>query len=153
MQFITGQWTLDSNPSTFTVIPRASGKHKEPEPFTFWYCAYNFFPWKGTVGKKVLELRSIAELRAFHGILYTYIIADPGQQVQVWPTPCVADPDPRVFGPSESGPGSKSQRYGSGSGSFYHEAKIVRKPLISTVLWLLFDFFIFEKWCIRILKK
>jgi hypothetical protein len=32
-------------------------------------------------------------------------------------------PDPRVFRP----PGS-----GSGSGSFYHQAKIVRKTLIST---------------------
>jgi hypothetical protein len=37
----------------------------------------------------------------------------------------VADPDPRVFGPP--GSGSISQRYGSGSGSFYHYAKIVRK--------------------------
>jgi hypothetical protein len=27
-----------------------------------------------------------------------------------------------------------------GSGSFCHEAKIVRKALIPTVLWLLFDF-------------
>ncbi len=47
----------------------------------------------------------------------------------------VADPDPpdpRVFGP----PGSTSQRYGSGSGSFYHHAKIVqvRKTLIPTIL-------------------
>ncbi len=46
-------------------------------------------------------------------------------------TSSVADPDPHVFGP----PGS-----GSGSGSFYHEARIVRKTLISAVLWLLFDF-------------
>jgi hypothetical protein len=38
----------------------------------------------------------------------------------------VADPDPYVFGP----PGSVSQRYGSGSGSFYHQAK----TLISTLL-------------------
>ncbi len=36
--------------------------------------------------------------------------------------------------------GSSSQRYGSGSGSFYHQAKILRKTLIPTVLWLLFDF-------------
>jgi hypothetical protein len=40
----------------------------------------------------------------------------------------VADPD--VFGPP--GSGSISQRYGSGS--FYHQAKIVRKTLIPTVL-------------------
>ncbi len=53
----------------------------------------------------------------------------------------VADPDPPdpyVFGP----PGSRSisQRYGSGfgfgSGSFYHHAKIVRKTLIPTIMWL-----------------
>jgi hypothetical protein len=35
-------------------------------------------------------------------------------------------------------PGSVSQRYGSGS--FYHQAKTVRKTLIPTVLGLLFDF-------------
>jgi hypothetical protein len=46
----------------------------------------------------------------------------------------VADPDPHVFGRPESGSGSTSQRYGSGSGSFYHRAKIVRKPLIPTIL-------------------
>ncbi len=41
-----------------------------------------------------------------------------------------------VFGP----PGSVSQRYGSGSGSFHHQAKIVRKNLdfycFVTSLWL-----------------
>jgi hypothetical protein len=47
-------------------------------------------------------------------------------------------PDPHVFGP----PGSGSSSYGSGtasgsgseSGSFYHQAKIVRKTLIPIVL-------------------
>ncbi len=38
------------------------------------------------------------------------------------------DPDPLVT------------RCGSGSGSFCHKAKIVRETLISTILWLLFDF-------------
>ncbi len=47
------------------------------------------------------------------------------------------DPDPHVFGPCGSGSGSTSQRYGSGS--FYYKAKIVKKTLISTVLWRLFD--------------
>jgi hypothetical protein len=37
--------------------------------------------------------------------------------------------NPYVFGPS-----------GSGSGSFYHQAKVVRKTCIPTVLLLLFDF-------------
>jgi hypothetical protein len=40
------------------------------------------------------------------------------------------DPDPYVFGPP--GSGSVSQRHGSGS--LYHQAKIVRKTLIPTVL-------------------
>jgi hypothetical protein len=59
----------------------------------------------------------------------------------------VADPDPNpdpsypyVFGPLGSGSGSISQRYWSRSGSFYHQAKIVRKILIPTVVRLLFNF-------------
>jgi hypothetical protein len=40
------------------------------------------------------------------------------------------------------GSGSISTRYGSGS--FYHQAKIVRKTLIPTVLWLLYDFLSFK---------
>ncbi len=50
------------------------------------------------------------------------------------PSLSVADPDPYVFGPPVSG--SLSQR----CGSFYHNAKIIRKILIPTVLWLLFHF-------------
>jgi hypothetical protein len=44
-------------------------------------------------------------------------------------------PDPYVLGPP--GSGFVSQRYGSGS--FHHQAKIVRKSFISTVLWLRYD--------------
>jgi hypothetical protein len=47
----------------------------------------------------------------------------------------VADPDPSdpyVLGPP--GSGSASQRYGSGSGSFYHQAKILGKTLVPTVV-------------------
>jgi hypothetical protein len=43
--------------------------------------------------------------------------------------------DPYVFCP----PGSVSHKYGSGSGSFHHQAKIVRKTLISTGLGLSYD--------------
>ncbi len=43
------------------------------------------------------------------------------------PLPSVADPDPHVFVSS----GSLSTRYGSGS--FYHQAKIIRKTLIPNV--------------------
>jgi hypothetical protein len=50
------------------------------------------------------------------------------------------------FWASWSGSGSISQRYGSGSGfgSFYHQAKIVRKTSIPTVLWILHDFLSLE---------
>jgi hypothetical protein len=54
---------------------------------------------------------------------------------------CDADPDPSdpyVFGPPGSVSGSISQSHGSGS--FYLQAKIVRKTLILPVLLLLFDF-------------
>jgi hypothetical protein len=51
----------------------------------------------------------------------------------------VADPDLFVFGPS----GSVSMRYGSGS--FYHQAKIVRKLSIPSVLRLLYDFLSYLK--------
>ncbi len=42
------------------------------------------------------------------------------------------DPDPWVF--KHPGSGSVSQRYGSGFGSFNHQAKIVRETLIPTAL-------------------
>ncbi len=57
----------------------------------------------------------------------------------------VADPDPpdpHVFGPP--GSGSTSQRYGSGSGSFYHHAQIVRKILIPTIFWLFLTFYLWK---------
>ncbi len=43
-----------------------------------------------------------------------------------------------VFVPPGSGSGSISTRHGteSGSGSFYNQAKLARKPLIPTSLWL-----------------
>ncbi len=47
------------------------------------------------------------------------------------PDPNPDPPDPHVF----VSPGSVS-----GSGSFYHQAKKVRKTLISFILWLLLDF-------------
>ncbi len=54
----------------------------------------------------------------------------------------VSDPDPNtdpdVFGPPGSGSGSISLRHGSGS--FFPQAKIVRKTSIPTVLLLFFDF-------------
>ena len=51
-----------------TKFHRARWKQKQP--FTFWYCVDNFYPWKDIVGKKVSKLRSIAELGAFYGNKY-----------------------------------------------------------------------------------
>jgi hypothetical protein len=48
-------------------------------------------------------------------------------------------PDPPVFGPPGSG-SIRQARYGSGSGSFYLQAKIVRNTLTSSVFWLLLEF-------------
>jgi hypothetical protein len=57
----------------------------------------------------------------------------------------VADPNPDpsnpyVFGPPGFGSVFISQRHGSRSGSFYHQATKVRKTLIPIVLLLLVDF-------------
>jgi hypothetical protein len=48
---------------------------------------------------------------------------------------------PYVFGPP--GSGSISQIYGSGS--FYHQTKIVRKRFIPTVLYVLYSFYLGKK--------
>ncbi len=64
---------------------------------------------------------------------------------QWYPLPSVADPDPHpdpyVFGPHGYESWSVSHKHGfgskSGSGSFYHHVKIVRKTVICTFLWLL----------------
>ncbi len=39
------------------------------------------------------------------------------------------------------------RNYLSWSGSIHQQAKKVRKTSISTILWLIFDFFFFEEWC------
>ncbi len=62
------------------------------------------------------------------GILPSYALMMSLPTSVVDPDP----PDPHVFG--LPGSGSTSQRYGSGSGSFYQHAKIVRKTLIPTIL-------------------
>ncbi len=79
--------------------------------------------------------------------VYCTGVADPD------PNPDPDPPDPSVFGPPGSGSESISQRYGSGSGSFNHAAKIVRKALISTVLGFLFDFLPLENDVIVPLKS
>ncbi len=83
---------------------------------------------------------------------FTIIVPHPrarSTDSRVWPIylapPLVPLAFWNPFGPPGSGSGSVSKRYGSGSGSFHHQAKIVRKTFISTVLWLWL--FIFEEWC------
>ncbi len=34
-----------------TIFHHVRGKHKQP--FNFWYCVNNFYPWKYIIGKKV----------------------------------------------------------------------------------------------------
>jgi hypothetical protein len=48
----------------------------------------------------------------------------------------------RMFLPPGSGSGNVIQSYGYGSGSFDHQAKIVRKTMIPTALRLLFNYFL-----------
>jgi hypothetical protein len=68
----------------------------------------------------------------------SWAILAPPESSPATPFTSVADPDPFVFGPPGSSSRSISQMYGSGS--LYHQPKIVRKPLIPTFLLLLFDF-------------
>jgi hypothetical protein len=79
---------------------------------------------------------------------------DPVVRGRIPPPTSVADPHPYVLRPPGSGSGFRSSRtrYGSGSGSFYNQAKIIKK----TSILLFCDFFmtfIFEKWCKCSFKK
>jgi hypothetical protein len=56
----------------------------------------------------------------------------------------VSVPDPDTHGFGTSGSGSTNKRYGAGSGSFYHHAKIVIKTLIPTILWLFLTFYLWK---------
>ncbi len=91
-----------------------------------------------------LEVHLLAQPQHLRGYLPSLAVLLSTRHWKVGPSKVsmvktsVPDPDPQVYGPP--GSGSISQRYGSGSGSFYHQAKIVWKTLIPTVLWLLLDF-------------
>ncbi len=68
------------------------------------------------------------------------------------PDPNPDPTDPYVFWPPGSGSGSTSQRYGPGS--FYHDAKIVRKTLIPTLVDVTsFGLFIFREHSWKQCKK
>jgi hypothetical protein len=64
--------------------------------------------------------------RSTQPLLEKISVADPDRNSDPDPS------DPYVFGPP--GSGSISQRYGSGSVSFYHQPKITINTLIFTVL-------------------
>ncbi len=85
------------------------------------------------------------------------LIAVPQRRTPPWWWAKESNPGPRYYaavlririrrmfmGPLGSGSGSISTRFGSGSGFFYHQAKIVRKTLISTVLWPLSGFYLWK---------
>jgi hypothetical protein len=55
--------------------------------------------------------------------------------------------DPYVFGPPGSKSGSVSTRYGSGSGSFYNQAKLVFKKNLNSYCFLTSLWLVIEKLC------
>jgi hypothetical protein len=75
---------------------------------------------EGAVGQPVHQLDHIPVLDAVDGLLYGRKHTDKGLKERSYNQCC--------------GSGSSSQKNGSGSGSFYHQANIVRKTLIPTVL-------------------
>ena len=90
----------------------------------------------GNVGLEALRLPALLLLLFVVGLLFSVLL---DKKKSSWKT-SVGEPNPCVFGPPGSATGSVSHKYGSDSGSFHHQAKIVRKTLISTVLWFLYDF-------------
>ncbi len=92
----------------------------------------NFQPaqQKNSTAEKKIKKKALKVALLFNSV------ADPD------PHPNLDTQDPYVLGPPGSASGSINQRSGSesGSGSFYHQAKIVRKTLIPCVLCLLYDF-------------
>jgi hypothetical protein len=85
--------------------------------------------------KSRILLRKVTGLWSTNFKLDTTSVGDPD------PHP---DLDPYVLGPPGSASGAVSHKYGSGSGSGFgsshHQTTIVRKALIFSMLWLLYDF-------------
>ncbi len=81
----------------------------------------------------VFDRNQMLRIRIWTGVRLDmiWIQLDKRIWILVQTSASVADPDPYVFWAP-----------GSGSGYFYHQAKIVRKTLIPTVVWLLYDL-----WC------
>jgi hypothetical protein len=97
------------------------GGGREGQPFLVPSMIQHFFFCTTAVWLKACK-EAFTPLRACHRLkeCLSISVADPDP------------PDPHVSGPP--GYGSISQRYGSGSGFFYHHAKIVRKIMIPTIL-------------------
>jgi hypothetical protein len=76
-------------------------------------------------------IRTLGNLRAFGIILdriplFAWAVLIPLLGRFCCIVSSVADPDPNILGHPDSGSRFVSQRYGSGSGSFYYKAKIIR---------------------------
>ncbi len=113
-----------------------------PHSPCWWPASRSWDRWWTCCGWKRWRRRSVRRgWRSCPGLPPSVATQEPlNTQVKVKTSVADSDPDPHVFGPP--GSGSTSQRYRSGSysrsgsGSFYHHAKIVRKTLIPTILWL-----------------
>ncbi len=92
------------------------------------------------IGWYGFSYRFLAVLNLFHQCLFWFV---PVLQIRIR----IRIHQIQIFlGPPGSGSGSISQRYGSRSGSFYHQAKIGRKTLIPTYCFVTsFWLFIFLK--------
>ncbi len=136
--------------STQFIITNLVGLPCPPEPERWggsWVCVGPARDWTSWPGQSACPPRlpppRSSRPSSLHGLscLWNVCVCS----MQCCGTGSVSD----GFGPHRSR--SISTMYGSGcrfgSGSLYLQAKIVRKTLIPTVLWLLYDFFIFEKWC------
>ncbi len=131
---------LDPDPSLFVqiriwlrILPSSSkNKVRKTLIYSVLWLLLDFLSLKMMYGKCTFKKYDFPSLKNDEKISLKSTV--PNIQNSV-PDPNL-DPDPHVFGPP--GSGSTSQRYGSGS--FYHQAKIVRKTLIPIVLWLLLDF-------------
>ncbi len=75
------------------------------------------YSYTANEGPVRIQYKCLVPIYVFPEMKLRGSVADPD------PNPDPDPPDPRVFGPS-----------GSGSGSFYHHAKIVRNTLIAPIL-------------------
>ncbi len=81
-------------------------------------------------GSPVIKVHAVDRDKGVNGQLKYSIVQQPNQKGKIKQGSSVGDLNPFVFGPAGSGFVCMRYRYGSSSGSFYHQAKIVRKTFI-----------------------